>query len=147
MKLLFCFLFAANAFAYLSPSGGGAFAPLNNPAFTGQITFGNYHLEPCENDAGNSSTAQTLDLSTCSSQKSTLTGNVVYTLSNPVTGGTYLFKILTGAGSFTATWPAAVKWSGSTTPTITTTAGKVDLASCYYDGTDYFCNITQNYTP
>jgi hypothetical protein len=131
-------------------------APLASPTFTGtaglasatvsgSLKSGNYHLEPCENDAGNSGTALTVDLSTCAAQKITLTGNVTLTLSNPVTGGAYVFKIATGAGSFTVTWPAAVKWAGGTAPTITTAASKVDLVNLYWDGTNYFGSFTQNY--
>jgi len=122
-------------------------APSASPAFTTQVTFGNYHLEPCETDDGNSSTADTLDLSSCAVRKSTLTGNVTYTLTNPVTGGSYLIRILTGAGSFTVTWPATVKWAGGTAPTITATASKMDLINLYWDGTNYYGSFTQAYTP
>lgn len=130
---------------YASGGGSTGGAPTANPVFTGSIKFGNYHLEPCETDSGNSGTTKTLDLSTCSTQKSTLTGNVTYTLSNPVTGGVYIIRIATGAGSFTATWPASVKWSGGTAPTITVTASKVDLINLYYDGTSYLGSFSQNY--
>jgi hypothetical protein len=104
-------------------------------------------MEPSEHDAGNSSTAVTIDLSTGAAQKLTLTGNTTITLTNPVMGGTYVFKILTGAGSFTVTWPATVKWPAGTAPTITTTASRADLVSLYWDGTDYFGTFAQNYTP
>lgn len=120
-------------------------APLASPAFTGQVTFGNYHMEPSENNAGNSGTSLTVDLSTGAAQKITLTGNVTLTLTNPVTGGSYVFKIATGAGSFTVTWPASVKWSGGTAPTITTAASKVDLINLYWDGTNYFGSFVQNF--
>jgi len=118
-----------------------------NTTVSGALKKGNYHIEPSEYDAGNSSTAQTIDWSNGSAQKSTLTGNVTYTFSNGVTGGAYVLKIATGAGSFTATWPAAVKWAGGTAPTITTTASRVDLVNFYYDGTTWFGSYSQNYTP
>lgn len=94
---------------------------------------------------GNSGTAQTIDWSAGNEHSSTLTGNVTYTFSNPVTGGRYVLLINTGAGSFTATWPAAVKWPGGTAPTITTTASKVDLVTFIYDGTNYYGSFNQNY--
>lgn len=134
-------------------------APSASPTFTGTVTmpggsltssawaFGNYHLEPSEVDDGNSGTADTIDWSAGSAHKSTLTGNVTYTFSNPVTGGAYALRVLTGAGSFTATWPATVKWAGGTAPTITTTASRMDLINFYYDGTNYYGSYTQNYTP
>lgn len=112
------------------------------------ILAGTAHLEPLENDAGNSSTTQTIDWSVASSQKSTLTGNVTYTFSNPVAGMTYVLAVYTGAGSFTTTWPGAVHWSGGTTPTTTATASKVDIVTCYYAAsTTYFCNDVQNFAP
>ncbi len=107
--------------------------------------YGNYHVEPLENNAGNSSTAQTINWATASSQLSTLTGNVTYTFSNPQAGGAYVLRINTGAGSFNATWPASVKWSGGSAPTITATASKVDLINFYYDGSTYYGSFTQNY--
>lgn len=102
-------------------------------------------LAPSEFDAGNSSTADTIDWSQGTAQKSTLTGNVTYTLSNPVTGTSYVLRIATGAGGFSATWPGTVKWSGGTAPTITATASKVDLINLYWDGTSYYGSFTQNY--
>jgi len=111
----------------------------------GQFTYGNYHVEPSEHNAGNSSTAVTIDLSTGSAQKVTLTGNTTFTLTNPQTGGAYVIRIATGAGSFTVTWPGTVKWSGGTAPTITATASKVDLINLYWDGTSYYGSFSQNY--
>lgn len=110
------------------------------------ITSGLYHLEPSEGDAGNSGTADTINWSLGSAFKSTLTGNVTYTFSNPATGGSYVLRVLTGAGGFSVTWPATVKWAG-TAPTITVTAGRMDLLNFYFDGTNYYGSFVQNYTP
>lgn len=122
-------------------------APTASPAFTTQVTFGNYHLEPSEVDDGNSGTADTIDWGTGSAHKSTLTGNVTYTFSNPVTGGSYVLRVLTGAGSFTVTWPATVKWPGGVAPTVTVTAARMDLFNFFFDGTNYYGSYAQNYTP
>lgn len=101
-----------------------------------------------ETDDGNSSTADTIDWSVGSAHKSTLTGNVTYTFTAPSAAGTPLvLRILTGAGSFTVTWPATVKWPSGTAPTITTTASRMDLCSFLYDGTNYYGSCSQNYTP
>jgi hypothetical protein len=60
------------------------------------------------------------------------------TLTNPVAGAFYLFEIKqTGAGSFTVTWPADFEWPGGIAPTLTTTTGKTDIISVYYNGTKY----------
>jgi hypothetical protein len=100
-------------------------------------------------DDGNSGTAKTIDLSTGNSQKLTLTGNVTLTLTNPTDSGTYNLEIFTGTGGFTATWPASVKWPAGTPPTITVTAGRVDVIHLVYDATsgDYFGSFSQNITP
>lgn len=41
-------------------------------------------------------------------------------------------------GSRTVSWPAAVKWTGGTAPTLTTAANSIDIISFYYDGTSYY---------
>jgi hypothetical protein len=50
----------------------------------------------------------------------------------------------TGAGTATFT---GVKWSGGTAPTITATAGKMDILSFFADGTNWYGSFTQNFTP
>lgn len=88
-----------------------------------------------EYDAGNSGTAQTITWSNGMNQKSTLTGNVTYTFSNP-TAGMMRLKIVQGAGPYTITWPT-IKWKGGTAPTISTGSGDIDIVTLYYDGTSY----------
>lgn len=123
-------------------------SPVLNTATIGtSLLFSNYHLEPGETDSGNSGTSKTIDWSANSAQKSTLTGNVTYTFSNPVTGGAYVLRVIQGSGPYTITWPATVKWPANTAPTITTTNAHMDLFNFYWDGTDYFGSLTQNYTP
>ena len=113
----------------------------------GQFTFGANTAYFVETDNGNSGTADTIDWTLSNKQKSTLTGNVTYTFTAPGGPASLILKVLTGAGSFTATWPAAVKWAGGTAPTITTTASRMDLICFYYDGTNYWGTYSQNYTP
>lgn len=99
-----------------------------------------------EFDAGNSGTSKTIDWTNGVAQKITLTGNVTFTFTAPSkTGSPLVLRVLTGAGSFTATWPASVKWTS--TPTVTTTASRMDLFNFYYDGTNYYGSYSQNYTP
>ena len=90
-----------------------------------------------------------LDWNTGNGQAITLTGatgTVTVTLANPKAGAVYLIKVT--QSSTTArniTWPAAVKWSGSVLPTITTTLNAIDTVALFYDGTSYYANISQNY--
>ena len=107
-----------------------------------------YVLSPFESDEGNSSTSVDLDLSLGASVKVTMTGNATFTFSNPTSGGAYLIKLVQDAtGTRTVTWPAAVKWSGGTAPTLTTTATYIDIINLYYDGTNYYGSSILNFAP
>ncbi|MGC4058183.1 MAG: hypothetical protein QM743_08700 [Chitinophagaceae bacterium] len=61
------------------------------------------------------------------------------TISNPIAGSFYIVKIIQGTGGSKTigTWPTNTKWSGGTGPTLTTTAGAVDIVSFWFDGTNY----------
>ncbi len=82
------------------------------------------------NDAGNSSTAITVDWSVARTQKVTLTGNATITHSNMTAGVTYTLELYTGAGSFTATF-ASTNFAAGAAPTATVTASKVDVFTFY----------------
>lgn len=95
--------------------------------------------------AGNTGTALTLDWANGDIQTCTATGNVTFTLNNPVTGSVYIIKITQDAtGSRTYTWPAAVKWPGGTAPTGSG-ANKTDIINLYWDGTNYWGTSAMNY--
>lgn len=97
-------------------------------------------------DDGNSSTADTIDWGTGNHHKSTLTGNVTYTFTAPPGPATLTLQLVQDAtGSRTATWPATVKWPGGTAPTLTTTAAAKDILSCLYDGTNYNCQVGNDF--
>jgi hypothetical protein len=99
-----------------------------------------------EFDAGNSGISLNIDWNNSDSQRVLMTGNCTFTFSNPVAGQGYQLKLTQdGGGSKTATWPGSVKWSGGTAPTLTTTAGKIDLISFYYDGVDFYGSSSLNY--
>jgi hypothetical protein len=110
-----------------------------------KLTVAGQYVSPLVAD-GNSGTDKTLDFAAGNEHYVTLTGNVTFTFSNPVDGGRYVVLLNTGAGSFTAAWPAAVKWSG-TAPTVTVTASKLDLFTFIYSSTLslYFGAYNQNY--
>jgi hypothetical protein len=122
-------------------------APLSSPTFTGTVGYGSYILNPSEQAVAASTSTTTVNLGIASAAAVTLTASTTLTLSNPQTGGAYVFRIIQGSGSYTVTWPSAVKWPGGTAPVITVTSGQVDLVNLYWNGTDYFGSFTQNYTP
>jgi hypothetical protein len=95
---------------------------------------------------GNSSTAQTLLLTSGTFQTCTLTGNCTFTMPTNVAGKSFILLLKTGAGSFTSTF-TSVKWPAGTAPTITTTAAKMDVLNFFADGTNWYGTFVQNYTP
>ncbi len=95
---------------------------------------------------GSSGAAIALDLSAGDTQTLTLTNApVALTLNNPVSGVIYTLHLLQdGTGSRTVTWPT-IKWTGGSAPTLTTTLGKTDIITLYYDGTSYYGSSSLNY--
>lgn len=109
-------------------------------------TFTNGYTE--ETVTANTGTAYTIDLTNGSVQILTLTGNCVYTFPTATAGRSFLLiQKQDGTGSRTVTWPAAVKWPGGTTPTITSTASRSDVFAFTADGTNWIGRVIgQNYT-
>lgn len=97
--------------------------------------------------AANTGTAYTIDLVNGTLQSLTLTGNCSFTF--PAVGLGKGFTILLkqdATGSRTVTWPATAKWPGSTAPTITATASKLDKLAFVSDGTYWYGTVAgQNY--
>lgn len=117
----------------LTPKGAGKVAPKKS------VNFGAFTAYFTETDNGNSSTADTIDWTLSNKQKSTLTGNCTFTFTAPPGPCNLTFKLVQDAtGTRTVTWPATVKWSAGTAPTLTTTASRADIISFYYDGTVYY---------
>ena len=117
-------------------TGAGATAVLTT---TGTFDTGYYN-------AGNSSTAITIDLLNGMTQKVTLTGNATFTINNPISGTTYtLVLIQDGAGNRTVTWPGTLVWQGGAAPTLTTTGGKADIITLVWNGTGYYGRSSLNY--
>ena len=125
----------------LDPKGSGKVVP------DASVNFGAFTAYFTETDNGNSGTADTIDWTLSNKQKSTLTGNCTFTFTAPPGPCNLILKLVQDAtGSRTVTWPAAVKWSGGTAPTLTTTASKIDIISFYYDGTNYYGQSALNFT-
>jgi type IV secretory pathway VirB2 component (pilin) len=100
--------------------------------------------------AANSGTAYTVPSPWTTPQTIvTLTGNVAFTFPAVVKASTFTVGLVQGAGPFTASWPASVKWVGGVAPILTAAAGRLDLFSFYSsNGTSWLGSIIgQNYTP
>lgn len=122
-------------------SGGSATAPAWDTVVENDVFAST-------NDAGNSSTAITIDWSLGRVQKVTLTGNATITHSNMVAGLVYTLELHTGAGSFTGTF-ASTNWASGAAPTITATAAKLDMLTFTktIGGTILGVVFGQNFTP
>jgi len=97
-----------------------------------------------QNTTGNGGT---LNVSFAAGNIVNLTLNATTTLAfaNSVIG-TYIIQVTQSAGGGSSlVYPASVKWSGGTAPTLSTAVGKTDILTFYYDGTNYYGNYSLNY--
>ena len=99
---------------------------------------------------GTVTSSSTLSLTNGTVQTATLTASTACTFTMPTaTAGKsfiLLLKQAASTGNGTATF-TGVKWSAAGTPTMTATAGKMDIFSFVSDGTNWYGNVTQGYTP
>src|SRR5262245_31439623 len=125
-------------------SGGGASSNLTASSITsssGSFIINATYYSP-EIDDGNSSATKSIDFAIGNEHLVTMTASCTFTFSGGVDGGRYVLLIKTGAGGFTPTFPATVKWSSATTPTCTTTANKYDLVTLYYTTAGIYLGTT-----
>jgi hypothetical protein len=99
---------------------------------------------------GTVTTSSTLSLTNGTVQTATLTASTACTFTMPTaTAGKsfiLLLKQAASTGNGTATF-TGVKFSGGTAPTITATAGKMDILTFTADGTNWYGSFIQNFTP
>jgi hypothetical protein len=102
------------------------------------------------NAIGTVTTANTLSLSSGTVLTATLTASTACTFTMPTaTAGksfVLLLKQAASTGNGTATF-TGVKWSAVGAPTITATAGKMDILTFVSDGTNWYGSYVQGYTP
>jgi hypothetical protein len=99
---------------------------------------------------GTVTTSNTLSLTNGTVQTATLTASTACTFTMPTaTAGKSFILLLKQAattGNGTATF-SGVKWGLAGAPTITATAGKLDILTFVADGTNWYGSIAQGYTP
>lgn len=99
---------------------------------------------------GTVTSTSTLSLTNGTVQTATLTASTACTFTMPTaTAGksfVLLLKQAAATGNGTATF-TSVKWGTAGAPTITATAGKMDILSFLSDGTNWYGSYTQGYTP
>jgi hypothetical protein len=129
--------------AAAAATGTGSIVRASAPTIT-NATLTNY--TETVSVGGSLGATKTFDLSTGTVQTGTLTANCTITMPTPTAGKSFLAPINTGAGGFTVTF-TGVKWPGGSAPAATTTAGRLDLWSFVADGTNWYGNVVQNFTP
>jgi hypothetical protein len=99
---------------------------------------------------GTVASSSTLALTNGTVQTATLTASTACTFTMPTaTAGksfVLLLKQAAATGNGTATF-TGVKWGLAGAPTITATAGKMDILTFIADGTNWYGSIAQGYTP
>lgn len=99
---------------------------------------------------GTVTSASTLALTNGTVQTATLTASTACTFTMPTaTAGksfVLLLKQAAATGNGTATF-TSVKWAAAGAPTITATAGKMDILTFIADGTNWYGSAAQGYTP
>lgn len=99
---------------------------------------------------GTVTSSNTISLTSGTVQTATLTASTACTFTMPTaTAGKsfiLLLKQAASTGNGTATF-TGVKWGTSGSPTITATAGKMDILTFVSDGTNWYGSAAQGYTP
>jgi len=99
---------------------------------------------------GTVTTTHTISLANGTSQTATLTASTACTFTMPSVASGRRFTLFlnqaAATGNGTATF-TGVKWPASAAPTITATAGRMDILSFVSDGINWYGSIVQNYTP
>jgi hypothetical protein len=99
---------------------------------------------------GTVTTSNTIALTNGTVQTATLTASTACTFTMPTaTAGksfVLLLKQAASTGNGTATF-TGVKWNTAGAPTITATAGKMDILTFVADGTNWYGSIAQGFTP
>ena len=98
------------------------------------------------NAIGSTGTSIAVDWDNSNVQTLTITASGTLTMSNPIDGGVYTLQITQGAGGgHTITW-SNVLWPGGTPPSLSITAGAVDILTFIYGPTAYFGNANLNFS-
>jgi hypothetical protein len=130
-------------------SGNVLIGTTTSPAGSKELVLGGDYIEGVV-AIGTVTTASTLSLANGTVQTATLTASTACTFTMPtaVAGKSFilLLKQAAATGNGTATF-TSVKFNSSGAPTITATAGKMDILSFVSDGTNWYGSYTQGYTP
>lgn len=156
---------------YLAPPSGTALLKANSGGALANATAGTDYTSPSSTETmtnktltnptvnnytegvvaiGTVSSSHTLALTNGTVQTATLTASTACTFTMPTaTAGksfVLLLKQAASTGNGTATF-TGVKWGTAGAPTITATAGKMDILSFVSDGTNWYGSVAAGFTP
>lgn len=95
---------------------------------------------------GTTGTNVSVDWNNSNTQTMELLGSGTISLNNPIDGGVYTLQITQGTGGgHTLIW-SNVKWPGGAPPTLSITAGAVDILTFIYGPTAYYGNANLNFS-
>jgi hypothetical protein len=164
----------ANATAgtdYLAPPSGTALLKANSGGALANAVAGTDYVTPTGSETltnktltnptvtnyvesvvaiGTVTSSSTISLTSGTVQTATLTASTACTFTMPTaTAGKSFILLLkqaasTGAGTATFT---SVKWGTAGAPTVTSTAGAMDIFTFVADGTNWYGSVVQGYTP
>jgi hypothetical protein len=133
----------------IDSSGNVLIGTTTSPAGTKELVLGGDYIEGVV-AIGTVTTTNTISLANGTVQTATLTASTACTFTMPtaIAGKSFmlLLKQAAATGNGTATF-TSVKWNSLGAPTITATAGKMDILSFVSDGTNWYGSYTQGYTP
>lgn len=120
-------------------TSGGTIPVLSNSNVWGNTNLFTKAIIEKKSNPSISSNVLTIDLSDSAIFVVNLTSNInTLTLSNPAPTGyisTFVLEFIMDGGARTISWPSSIKWSGGTSPTLTSTSTKRDAFVFYtYDG-------------
>jgi hypothetical protein len=122
--------------------GIGTWSPRSTLEVKNAITFSQ------EYDEGGESGAFSINWANGNKQKVTVTGTGLdVTFTDPGGVGNFLLKVVQGDGSDTIDWSneTSINWPGGVAPTLSTASGAIDIITCYYDGSEYYCTSSLNF--
>jgi hypothetical protein len=122
--------------------GLGTISPSGLLDVAGNLTFNTFTEKVITNTNSGSGVVLSIDSGTV--HRITLTNNCNFTMPSVVAGKSFSLFLNSGSGNYTASF-SGVLWSDSATPTITTTANKVDILSFISDGSYWYGSYSQNY--
>jgi len=93
-----------------------------------------------------SSGSATINFASTNAVSLTVGANTTFTVTGGQTGGCYILRIIQdGTGSWTYAWSSNVKFPSDVTP-LPSGANKIDMVFLYFNGTNYDCTFSGNYS-